>query len=193
MPPLSFLSFSLSRSFLPIARRDDTLPAGDKGFRARGRAKLEMLIPGHSGERNGRRKGWSRRELRDSLNFVIHSDADLGTGDRRGAVSPTTRRLRWHEMLLLLLLLLLLLVLQLVACDQFCHEARGVCDSIHERVSEKTPLAAITVWNCCLLAAGRPLQTIARLAWWIYGAEILLWPRAWPVRTCSWFFRGCML
>lgn len=45
MPPLSSRSFSLSRSRLPIARRDDTLPAGDKGSRARGRAKLEMLIP----------------------------------------------------------------------------------------------------------------------------------------------------
>lgn len=32
MPPLSYLSFHLSRSLLPIARRDDTLPAGDKGF-----------------------------------------------------------------------------------------------------------------------------------------------------------------
>lgn len=37
-----FLTFSL----LSIARRDDTFPAGDKGSRARGRAKLEMLIPG---------------------------------------------------------------------------------------------------------------------------------------------------
>lgn len=45
MPSL-YLFLLFSFSLPPIARRDDTLLAGDKGSRARGRTKLEMLILG---------------------------------------------------------------------------------------------------------------------------------------------------
>jgi len=57
MPRLSFISLFFSRSLLPIARRDDTLPAGDKESRARGRAKLEMLIPGIAARETGDGRG----------------------------------------------------------------------------------------------------------------------------------------
>lgn len=57
-----FLSLSFSSS---DARRDDTLPAGDKERLARGRAKLEMLIPAGEAQKQeteGVKLAWVTRQ-----------------------------------------------------------------------------------------------------------------------------------
>lgn len=85
IPPLSlFFSFALSRSLLPIARRDDTLPAGDKGSRARGRAKLEMLIPGIARETgDGRGEAGVSYETVLILSFIPTRISEPETGEER--------------------------------------------------------------------------------------------------------------
>lgn len=78
------LLLALSFSFLPIARRDDTLPAGDKGSRARGRAKLEMLIPGMAARRAGDGRGEAGVSYETVLILsFIPARRSLGSGEER--------------------------------------------------------------------------------------------------------------
>jgi len=75
----------LSRSLLPIARRDDTLPAGDKRSGARGRAKLEMLIPGIAAKetRDGRGEAGVSYETVLILSFILTRISEPETGEER--------------------------------------------------------------------------------------------------------------
>lgn len=104
--PSLYLLLLFSFSLPPIARRDDTLLAGDKGSRARGRAKLEMLIPGMVAKeaRDGKGEAGVNYETVLILSFIPTRIS--GPGEE---VSRARRRLHWWETPLLLLL-------QLVVC-----------------------------------------------------------------------------
>lgn len=106
-------------------------------------------------------------------------------------VSPATRRLRWCEMLLLLLLPPLYCN-WLHATSFYYGTTRGARFDPWAHLG-KNASRGITVWNCCLLAAGRPLlsadcKTSMMNLWRVDSA-----PAARPVTTRSWFFRGCTL
>lgn len=181
LSPSSLISLSLFRSPLSIARCDDTLPAGDKGSRARGRAKLEMLIPGIAARETGDGRGEAgvSYETVLILSFIPTRISEPETGEE------------WYRQrddgcagarcccLLLAATCTVAAVGAATGCMRpvLSWSARGVRFDPWTRLG-KNISRAITVWNCCLLGRRSSSSDDRKTpAWWIYSAEISLRPR----------------